>query len=270
MKQQEMIHKVDWDILIIIDACRFDYFETFYKDVLGDIGELKMVNSPAAWTVGWLKTTFEKTALKDTILIWDHPVAERIRNLQRQIEHGKYFDVRAQFKKTIDMWELGYDKSLGYLPPDLTTNRVFKELKEDPEARLIAKYRQVHDPYLYYKGETKLPLSKPKYSSLRKVLYEIVSDEIVWTIRKKFNLLPESWLNAIWLKYGREGIIRGYTEDFKLMLNHAKKIVDSYPNKNIVITSDHGERLGEKGRYSHGGKLERIIKEVPWLEIRRR
>jgi len=237
---------------------------------LGDIGELKKVNSPAAWTVGWLKITFDGHPMKDTVLIWDHPVVDRIRNIQRQIEHGKRFDVRGNFKKTYDMWEIGYDESLGYLPPDLTTDKVFEELKEDNNQRIIAKYRQIHDPYLYYKGETNLPISKPKYSSLRKVLYEVLSDEVIWTIRKKFNMMPESWLNAIWLKYGQNGIIQGYRGDFDLMLRHAKKIIDSFSDKNIVVTSDHGERLGERGRYSHGGKLEKVIKEVPWLEIMRR
>jgi len=269
MQQQEKIRNTDWDILIIIDACRFDYFEAFYKETLGDIGVLSKVNSPAAWTVGWLKMTFENHPMMDTVLIWDHPVADRIRLIQKQIELGKTFDVRGNFKKTYDMWDIGYDKKLGYLPPELTTNKVFEELKENKNQRVIAKYRQIHDPYLYYKGETKLPIKKPRYSSLRKVLYEIISDEVMWTVRDKLNFMPESWLNAIWLKYGKEGIIKGYTEDFKLMLNHAKRIIDGFPNKNIVVTADHGERLGEKGRYSHGGKLEKVIKEVPWLEIRR-
>ena len=265
-----MIKNTDWDILIIIDACRFDIFKNIYTSVLGDIGELKMVNSPAAWTVGWLKITFENYPMKDTVLIWDHPVADRIRIIQKQIELGKTFDVRSNFKKTYDMWDIGYDKELGYLPPDLTTNKLFEELKENKNQRIIAKYRQIHDPYLYYKGETKLPIKKPRYSSLRKMLYEFVSDEIIWTVRKKLNLMPESWLNAMWVKRGRLGIIIGYYNDLILMLGHAKKIIDAFPDKNIIVTADHGERLGERGRYSHGGKLERIIKEVPWLEIRRK
>jgi len=68
----------------------------------------------------------------------------------------------------------------------------------------------------------------------------------------------------------QKGIIKGYRGDFDLMLGHAKKIIDAFPNKNIVVTSDHGERLGERGRYSHGGKLQKVIREVPWLEIMKR
>ena len=67
----------------------------------------------------------------------------------------------------------------------------------------------------------------------------------------------------------KEGIIKGYTEDVKIALNHAKKIVDKFPDKNIIVTADHGELLGEHGRYSH--VLDRYYKEiveVPWLEIK--
>ena len=52
------------------------------------------------------------------------------------------------------------------------------------------------------------------------------------------------------------------------MLKHVKKIIDLYPKKKIIITSDHGERLGEKGNYGHGGKKEKVLLEVPWLEYK--
>ena len=51
------------------------------------------------------------------------------------------------------------------------------------------------------------------------------------------------------------------------MLNYTKKIVDKFPEKRVVITSDHGERLGEGGDYGHSGQRDKIIIEVPWLEI---
>ncbi len=51
---------------------------------------------------------------------------------------------------------------------------------------------------------------------------------------------------------------------------YCKKIVDKYPEKNIVITGDHSERLSygkgyDKKRYSHGGRKTKIICEVPWF-----
>ena len=46
-----------------------------------------------------------------------------------------------------------------------------------------------------------------------------------------------------------------------------KKIVDKCPHKKIVVTSDHGERLGEKGDFGHSGQYDKEIIEIPWYEI---
>ena len=53
-------------------------------------------------------------------------------------------------------------------------------------------------------------------------------------------------------------------------LKYIKIIIEKYKGKNILIIADHGERLGEKGNYGHGGKRHKEVVEVPWFEIRRR
>jgi len=145
---------------------------------------------------------------------------------------------------------------------------VEQAIKDYPKNKILVFFWQVHDPYFLYAKETKdLKIKSFKYSNLRKVLYEIFGYEIIWTILHKFNQPPESWHMYIWTKYGRQGIIDGYVHDLKLVLGYIKKIVDNNPEKKIVITGDHGERLGENGRYTHGGKRTKIIKEVPWYEV---
>jgi len=35
----------------------------------------------------------------------------------------------------------------------------------------------------------------------------------------------------------------------------------------VVITADHGEMLGEDGRYIHGGLPHPLLCEVPWFTV---
>ena len=48
----------NWKYLIILDACRYDYFEKVYRNYL-DQGILERVFSPAGGTLEWLTLTFK-------------------------------------------------------------------------------------------------------------------------------------------------------------------------------------------------------------------
>lgn len=56
IKQRKFIHGEDWDILIILDACRYDVFEKVHGTYLD--GELKKVRSEGSETREWLKKTW--------------------------------------------------------------------------------------------------------------------------------------------------------------------------------------------------------------------
>jgi len=281
-KQIDLVHETKWDIMLVIDACRFDYFEAFYKDILGDMGKLQKVISPANWTLGWYIEIFENRPV-DAVLISSNecvnskgPMEQPIHDLSRRLKYRKKFDARNHFKKIIDAWDLGYDKVRGLVLPDFVTNQVIKEAKKGN--RVLAKYWQAHDPFMCYTKEVN-PVDAEnliiknkqayRFTNLKKIVSQFINDETQWKLRKLLGLMPSGGLAELWIKYGKEGIIKGYTEDVKIALTHAKKIIDTFPKKNIIVTADHGELLGEHGRYSH--VLDRYYKEiveVPWLEIK--
>lgn len=279
MKSQvDLINNSDWDILFIIDACRYDYFAKYHKAILGNGGNLQKAISPASWTIGWLDATFKKpidaiVVSGDRLIRSEGRDPEKIRDISKRLKYSKKtFNAGAHFKKVIDAWKLGDDKEIwhggreGTVHPKHVCSEVEKAIKSNPNDRIIVFFWQVHDPYFLYAEETVNLKIKPfRYTNLRKVLYEIFGYETVWTILNKLGRPPESWHMYIWTKYGRQGIINGYVHDLKLVLGHIKNIISAYPHKRIVVTGDHGERLGEKrGRYSHGGKRTKIIKEIPW------
>ena len=58
-----------------------------------------------------------------------------------------------------------------------------------------------------------------------------------------------------------------YIGNLRYVLHYVKEIEQQNPEKKIVITADHGECLGENGKYGHKGKKGKEISDVPWLEI---
>ena len=93
----------------------------------------------------------------------------------------------------------------------------------------------------------------------------IVPNAVFWWFGKLFGLPTAK--GELWHKYGRKGIIEGYYHDLDLVLNKVSKIIESNKDKKIIITADHGERLGEWGRYGHGGFHCKTTSEVPWFKV---
>jgi len=77
-------------------------------------------------------------------------------------------------------------------------------------------------------------------------------------------LSPEKiQISKILAKEGVAGVRNAYRENLELVLNYVKQLVAEIPSGKIIITADHGEWLGEDGRYGHA------LMEVPWLEIKK-
>ena len=65
-----------------------------------------------------------------------------------------------------------------------------------------------------------------------------------------------------------KGIRNAYKENLEVVLESVAELLEHISGR-ILITADHGEYLGENGRYGHGFKVPRRppIVEVPWLII---
>ncbi|UCH72366.1 MAG: hypothetical protein JSW62_02115 [Thermoplasmatales archaeon] len=276
-EQKKLICKGDWDILIIIDACRYDFFEETYRNFFGDAGELKKIITPATWTGAWVAEIFHGEKMKDTIFISSHkwinsegPSDEQVRIFSERLKYGKMIrelDATKIFKDIVDVWKFGYDERIRAISPDIMTEETIKALDENPDSRVITKYFQIHDPYIYYVEDQPKKRKKISFENLQNFIGTVISDEVLCKLREMTGRLPVNALSYYYLKYGKEGIRKGYREDLKIMFKYIKKIVDRFPNKKVVITSDHGERLGEGGDFGHSGQHDKIITEVPWYEI---
>ena len=232
--------------------------------------------SPATQTVEWLVKTFNENFFSDIIYISSNPF---INSKGIKPKQGNYsFNGKDHFKRVIDVWATSWDPDISTVHPVDVNKAAIVSIDLHPKHRHIIHYMQPHSPYIFYGGlkshlhpvqnlQKNLSPSNELsvFSKLAKMLF---SQETIWRIGHNLGRNPTWDLGKIWLKYGKEGIKKGYIEDLKLVINHVNKLIELYPKKKIIITSDHGERLGENGNYGHGGKRERSVIEVPWLEYK--
>lgn len=264
----------DWDVLVILDACRYDFFAELYHAVFGEMGCLKKAVSPATHTPEFLFKAFGSHGfLQDVIYVSANVYVNSKRVPLPKTSYG--FDVRSCFKKIVDVWKIGWDEKLGTVHPKEINKHAVVSMSVNKGFRFIIHYVQPHEPYICYGGgqgsEGYQKSIRVKWQmKINRLLHRVVTDEKTWSIANRLGLLPERGKGKIWVEYGREGIIRGYRENLKLVLCYVRRLIDLFPKKKFLVTADHGELLGENGNYGHMATYARCkeLSEVPWFEIK--
>lgn len=233
LNQTELIHNTDFDTLIILDACRYDFFKKCNKFK----GRLLKVKSPAAHTWTWLQKTFpdEYPWLYFSAHMW---IGDKVRP-------GKPWSGVNHFKKVYPIWETDFNEALGTVHPDAVGKYVTRHFTDNPPEKCIIHYVQPHGPWIGTHRWT-VPWSAELHRR-----YGVMADYIA-EVEKP----PEMFMRKI------------YKSNLMLVLKSIEKYREHFPGK-VVITADHGEMLGEKGLYLHKYDFpewaDAFIKTVPWL-----
>jgi len=235
-KQEEIVDETSWDTLIILDACRYDYFAMRYPHFFE--GKLKKLKSPASWTYNWLPKVFGDTY---NITVYSAHPGINSRGTGRRMGYV----ASDHFKKIVDVWDLGWDPEVGTVHPSKINEAVLNDLKD---GKFVGKnliwYIQPHSPWI---GKTRLSEPRDNWND-KKALGELI---------RKFKSGEVSW----------SLLQQAYSDNLDLVLEHVSQLLPHLPGK-TVITSDHGELLGEWNRFGHPGHLVLTkLREVPWLEV---
>jgi len=270
--QKELIHNTDWDTLVILDACRYDYFKEIYNTYLE--GRLKKVESPGTKTLFWLDKVFTETYLQDVIYISANPYI----NSETQVE-GFYGS--EHFGKIVDVWSSGFDEELNTIPPKRTGKAARKAKMHDPEKRLIVHFMQPHDPYiaLDYSSQgfnsvmelvgggvdTERTFKNKFFDSIGSIGSKILGGNTMHKIGRFLNLNSPTRLEKIAEEFGEDTLKKAYRNNLQIVMEEVKTLAKRLPGR-IIVTADHGELLGENGLYGHLFHNP-SLKEVPWLEV---
>jgi len=282
LDQYTLIWNTNWKYLIILDACRYDYFEKVYKDY-GTLrsGKLKRAISPGSSTTEWLEAIFQGRECKYVIYISANPYVNS-KGLPYRGFNPK--PIISRFYRVIDVWDWGWNEELSTVHPKEVNKAVLITKRLYPDKRLIIHYIQPHFPYLSLAQEgikiAELRIYRERGPTATRFI-DKVRGFIRWKIFLKlmgdrglklaFKLVgkPLEYNELIAHKLGMEGLRRAYEENLKLVLSYVDKLVPHLKGKGLVIiTADHGELLGERGLFDHPERV-RVpeLVEVPWLEI---
>ena len=270
-----------WDYLIILDACRYDYMEKVWYNFL--TGKFSKKISIGSSTLEWRDKTFKKY-YDDLIYISSNPYINSISTVRG-------FTAKDHFFKVYDVWRHHWDNEKKAVLPEAMTRAAVDIIKQNPDKRAIIHYIQPHEPYIsdnvpLFDFHRPQPLAErlvdedtqhQRRTSIKDKVLRKISDFCyrngitgrfsLWRVRKFLKMPPMSHMDAVRRNMGKEGLRLAYKENLNIVLKHVVELVDQLTGK-IIITADHGELLGENGLYSHwpGSKNKHLI-EIPWLEI---
>lgn len=266
--QIDAITNETWKNLIILDACRYDRF----AGSCDLSGNLKKARSPAFQGKGsptsvWYKNIF-KGNYEEIIHISSHP---RV-NSKMEVEG---FEGEKHFFKVVDLWDTEWNDEMGTVLPEDVTKRAIEIFEESPEKKFVVHYMQPHTPYLSLRPPVtkKKKTPKSRISPSRRLRNFVVSkarnvigDKEAVDLMKLLGLPPLSPMDDALRKVGEEGVRKAYRKNLSRVLDCVEELVRRIDEKSI-ITSDHGELLGEGGRFGHELKERPELVEVPWFEV---
>ena len=278
MTQKQDIHGTDWDYLIILDACRYDTFKEEYTDFLQ--GELSKVESRGSATPEWLRKTFDGRRYNYNYISANPYINNQDLSLGELVS-GEEWDWTAtdKFTNIIDSWIKDWDNELNTVRPEKLTDTALQNLNH---SKTIIHYIQPHRPFISlgekdFEWAPKHRLEGQEDSTLRKILdktrpiWNPIRQNTPKTLESKIKqtLGLGNQYQKLAKKHGPQQTRQYYRKDLKLALEEVERLVKELEGQ-IVVTSDHGELLGEKGQWEHyiGGKEKGLI-EVPWLEVKK-
>ncbi|WP_049928581.1 hypothetical protein [Halopiger goleimassiliensis] len=276
----------DWDYCLVLDACRYDVFESVYDDYLDGTLEKRRTNGSS--TPEWAYRTF--TGEHDIAYFSGNPFINDLGIPLNELKWGASCDYEwaasDHISEVFDVWKTGWDDELGTVPPE-SLAEAFREHREAAERadRTVLHYMQPHAPYLARgKGQKLKQIQKGirrqeesatatdgdggRLSSLGDSIRPKVESTLEGSeLAQKAGLWLELDPKELVTNGTREAALELYEENLRIVL---EEVTDLLPELDgtVVVTADHGEAFGEEGVWEH--HIETYIPplmEVPWLEV---
>jgi hypothetical protein len=233
-KAKEMdLRNAEWKNLIIFDGCRHDIFEKV-------VGDSNFRYSPGSNSAQFIIENLSEGDWSDIVYVTANPHfhESHFKDLTGR-NPGEVF--HTVFHSYEEKWS--HEKST-VLPRDLVDDlKTAKKLF--PDKKVIAHFMQPHYPFVN---------SDIGGGGINPELDNDTTEYSAWQLAERG-------------KYERDEVWSAYRENLEYIIDEVMDELKKLEGKTI-ITSDHGNLVGEEGFYGHLYKVyaEPLIK-VPWYEI---
>lgn len=238
-------------VLVVLDACRYDAFVRMVDGRL--VGRLTKVWAAGRWTADYARRTWTRN--DDLTYLSSIPVFSDFYFELR----GKPYRPSDHLGTVVPLWDDCWDPALGTVPAEDVTDAALGYLGQTDSPRLVVHYAQPHVPYI---GDTRLPRDDEAFYTDATVEEQGVRHLLERDIDRPTQRIHEQ------LQSGRiaDSTLReAYTDNLAYVLEEVTRLL-RHLDCPVVITSDHGEHLGERGRYLHE-EDSASIRQVPWFEV---
>ena len=237
--------------VIILDACRYDAFEKRYDQYF--TGDISPMWSSGHWTAEYFENTWD--GYHDLTYINAAPVISDFyfEDLNKEMQPEQHF------RETLPIWETGWNGELGTTPAEAVTDAALRTNSENDKTRLVAHYIQPHFPYIGDRESAAfteyMDIRDPAQTADRRELLGGNGPQIseLWTDKVTAGVITKS------------DVQQAYMATLEYVLNEARRLIQELDCP-VVMTADHGEHLGESGRYLHE-ESSKYTRTVPWLRV---
>lgn len=222
------IFERDWDLLVVLDSCRADLMQEVATEYDFLPETIPTTYSLGSYTGEWMRKNFS-----DTYRDW---MAETVHITGNPHSETKLH--AGDWTYLGEVWRAHQD-SIGAVPPGPMTDYTIDASTQYDEP-IITHYMQPHQPFRSLADEGKLRHGPTK----------------------------DVWRLLQFGEYTREEIWEAYLDNLRWVLDELEVLLANVDRNNVVITSDHGNGLGEFGVYGHSQYIPlRPLKEVPWIAV---
>jgi len=225
----------DWDNLIILDACRYDYFAA--QNWLD--GELQAATSKGKRSWEFMEKNFVGYEFHDTVYVTANP---HVTKLNKDLFHS--------VEVLLDRW----NDDIGTVQPEEVVSAAIEAHETYPNKKLIIHFMQPHRPYIG-------PTAEELRERVELVGFDNSSEGVqIWGAVKQGDVSISE-------------VRKAYSESLDIVLQHVETLLQEVDGKSI-ITSDHGEMLGERifpftnRLWGHTEGINTVpLRNVPWYTI---
>ena len=230
----------DWDVLILLDACRYDMF----PDSPTWDGELQSRISLGSTSEEFIQRNFGDGTYHDTVYVNANPHLCRL-GFDADVFHA-VVDLLSDTKPIFPE----RDCNIETVHPETVIEASLEATETFENKRFIIHFLQPHHPFM---GDAGRQLAETG---------QITHDKDIWTALREGDITDHE---LVW---------DAYRENLEIVLSSLEPLIDELSGK-IVLSSDHGNLVGERPRpipvrpkYGHpyGVYCDELLK-VPWYVI---
>lgn len=229
----EAIFEREWDMLIILDACRPDALATVADEYeFLPTGEIPTHTSLGSQSLEWMEKNFSSEyegEISETVYVTSNVFS-------RELDEER-------FAHLDEVWRYSWDDDLGTIPPESVTDRTISIAREENPARLIAHYMQPHQPYRSFANGGRVK---------RTLNHDAVPNSPIHQLQR-----GEADRTKVW---------NAYVDNLRWVLNEVEVLLRNIDAERVVVSADHGEAMGEWWCYEHPEYAPiPTLKRVPWV-----